>query len=50
MVCFYKTGGENPKKSLGDPVTERVLNLIQTRVTGFVNGFDSDGTRILGEH
>ncbi|XP_028159043.1 myb/SANT-like DNA-binding domain-containing protein 3 [Ostrinia furnacalis] len=44
---FLGTGGGPPKKFDEDPITDRVLELIQTRVTGFVNNFDSDGTLVL---
>ncbi|CAH2088596.1 unnamed protein product [Euphydryas editha] len=41
------TGGGPPKKGIEDPIINRVLELIQARVSGFVNCYDSDGTQIL---
>ncbi|CAH2100809.1 unnamed protein product [Euphydryas editha] len=41
------TGGGPPKKDIEDPIINRVLELIQARLSGFVNCFDSDGTQIL---
>ncbi|CAH0731048.1 unnamed protein product, partial [Brenthis ino] len=44
---YLGTGGGPPKKDIEDPIVNRVLELIQARVSGFVNCFDSDGTQIL---
>ncbi|KAL4708235.1 hypothetical protein ACJJTC_013804 [Scirpophaga incertulas] len=41
---FLGTGGGPPKKIIEDPAIDRVLELIQTRITGFTNSYDSDGT------
>ncbi|KAL4715288.1 hypothetical protein ACJJTC_010858 [Scirpophaga incertulas] len=44
---FLGTGGGPPKKIIEDPAIDRVLELIQTRITGFTNSYDSDGTLVL---
>ncbi|CAH1634677.1 unnamed protein product [Spodoptera littoralis] len=44
---YLGTGGGLPRKLTVDPAIDRVLDLIQTRVSGFVNVYDSDGTHIL---
>ncbi|XP_022837664.1 uncharacterized protein LOC111364840 [Spodoptera litura] len=44
---YLGTGGGPPRKLTVDPAIDRVLDLIQTRVSGFVNVYDSDGTHIL---
>ncbi|KAL4719379.1 hypothetical protein ACJJTC_009390 [Scirpophaga incertulas] len=47
---FLGTGGGPPKKIIEDPAIDRVLELIQTRITGFTNSYDSDGTLVLGKY
>nr|XP_034837855.1 uncharacterized protein LOC117994086 [Maniola hyperantus] len=44
---FLGTGGGPPKKIIDDPAIERVLQLIQSRVSGFVNEYDSDNTQVI---
>ncbi|KAL4702892.1 hypothetical protein ACJJTC_001838 [Scirpophaga incertulas] len=47
---FLGTGGGPPKKIIEDPAIDRVLELIQTRITGFTNSYDSDGTLVLEDN
>lgn len=43
---LFLLGGGPPRKQNEDPAIDRVIDLIQARVSGFTNIYDSDGTNI----